>query len=377
MSSTQACGRTVCLALVWMITGLPLCPGTPGAMQDSSRELLTLVGSVLRDDGTPPPFGVTIERDCGSGYKKEGFTDSSGYFSFQVGRGPLSNGTPSNDRPIDESIWQVAMDRRQAPPPFEIGFCMLRARVPGYRSSVVRVSGDPGSMKVDVGRIVLSPDKKAKSAIVSLTGLRVPKEAVKSMDRAKQAMQKGEFARAAENLHTALSIYPQYAEAWYRLGYVDQHRQLFPEAEEAFNKAIAIDSNYAPPYMGLASVAWSRQDWAQMVDWSGRCIKLNPLAFPEAYFLNSVALYRMNMLDAAEEIARKGQQVDVAHRFAKIHLLLAEILFSKKNVSASAQEMRDYLKFARNAPDAEQVRAVLKQREESSRQSSMNSTENR
>jgi len=335
--------------------------------EDPTRRQITINGHVVREDGTVPPFGIMIERDCGGGYRNEAYTEVSGYFSFQIGHVPLSNELPADPRPADQSIWRMAMEKRVEPPQFEVNLCMLRARLPGYRSSIVQISGDPGAAEVDVGTIVLYPNKKSKNATVSLTGLSAPKEARKAVERARLAIQKSELKKAAADLKKALSIHPKYPEAWYLLGHVDERLQLYREAEEAFHKAVALDASYVSPFLGLATAAWRRQDWADMMDWSARCLKLEPLRFPEAYLLNAVALYRMNMLDAAEETARKGAQVDTTHRAVKIHLVLAEIFYSKKNFSGSIQEMRNYLQFARRAPDAEEVRAVIKTREEAIR----------
>ena len=45
-----------------------------------------LSGKVVMEDGTPPPDAVTIERVCGGSVRPEGYTDSKGRFSFQLGQ---------------------------------------------------------------------------------------------------------------------------------------------------------------------------------------------------------------------------------------------------------------------------------------------------
>ena len=43
-------------------------------------------GKSTVDDGTPPPETVVIERVCGGNARPEGYTDSKGHFSFELGR---------------------------------------------------------------------------------------------------------------------------------------------------------------------------------------------------------------------------------------------------------------------------------------------------
>ena len=43
-------------------------------------------GKVMLEDGTPPQESVVIERVCNGNARPEGYTDSKGRFSFEVGR---------------------------------------------------------------------------------------------------------------------------------------------------------------------------------------------------------------------------------------------------------------------------------------------------
>ena len=55
--------------------------GYPGTVP----ETIFLTGSVMQEDGTPAPFGTTIELDCGDTITKEATVDSGGHYSFQMG----------------------------------------------------------------------------------------------------------------------------------------------------------------------------------------------------------------------------------------------------------------------------------------------------
>jgi tetratricopeptide (TPR) repeat protein len=163
-------------------------------------------------------------------------------------------------------------------------------------------------------------------------------------------------------LRAALAAYPKYAEAWFWLGWLHEQRRRYQESRAAYEKAVALDGNHARPYVGLAQIAGLEQRWQEAADFSERALALEPLHFPEAYFLNALAYYKMNDLETAERSARKGQLMDAGHRIPKIHLLLADILFQKNDLTGSLQAMQQYLDLAPDAPDAEAVRALLHRR---------------
>ena len=100
-----------------------------------------------------------------------------------------------------------------------------------------------------------------------------------------------------------------------------------------------------------------------MADLTDRALALDPLDFPEVYFLNALAHYNLNNLEVAERSARKEQRLDVRHRIPQVHLILANILTRKHDIAGSTEEMRSYLKFAPTAADADEVRSRLQENE--------------
>ncbi len=340
-------------------------PGAPPRSPNGNAASQTLIvsGDVVREDGSPPPFGAVVDCDCGQGSKREIEVDVSGHFSFQISRMDPASGTSSPFNDEDGSMWTP----RGKPVSLEVNFCDLRARLPGYRSSVIRVTADPSANRIDVPKVVLRPDQKTQGSTVSLTGLKAPKSARKAMERAQRAIEKTDLESALKSLKKALDVYPRYAEAWYQIGLIEQRRQRYRDSQSAFERAVAADPDYVPPFLGLATLAWYQQQWQEMLAWSDRVLKLDPLGFPEAYFLNSLAFFKLDNLDAAELMARKEQQLDTAHRLARIHLLLSDILFGKGDITGSVQELRSYLQLAPAAFDAPRIRELLLEREKQNR----------
>jgi len=346
-----------------------------GAPQAPQEQILFVSGVVVLEDGTPPPFGAVIERDCGRGARKESTVDSSGRFSFQVGGpGNFSGMLPDAS---ESSIYGYGRDTfgnntsQQVGSSSSVGLfssanlagCELRARLQGYRSSRVRLDANSMSRQIEVGTIVLHPIEKVQGTVVSVTNLQAPKAAKKALERAQKALRKNDIQKAEKNLRAAVGAYPQYAEAWFDLGQVCEQQQRSQEARNAYLRAVEADRTYVYPYVRLARLAGLENNWREVASLTDRALALDPLDFPEAYFLNALAYYNLGNLDAAEESARKEQRLDGQHRIPQVHLILANILARKHDIEGSIEETRSYLKFAPRAPDAEQVRLWLQENE--------------
>ena len=98
-------------------------------------------------------------------------------------------------------------------------------------------------------------------------------------------------------------------------------------------------------------------NWAEAARLTEQLIQLNSLAYPMAYFFNAAANYNLGKLDAAEQSARKFQQMDTAHTRPDIATLLASILTEKHQYAEAAQLYRDYLAARPDAPNARRSKA--------------------
>src|SRR5438477_12742139 len=61
-------------------------PGNGYPNTQTERQVLYISGTVVLQDGTPPPEPVAIEKVCGGSAHKEGYTDSKGHYQIQLGQ---------------------------------------------------------------------------------------------------------------------------------------------------------------------------------------------------------------------------------------------------------------------------------------------------
>jgi tetratricopeptide (TPR) repeat protein len=331
-------------------------------------------GKVVLDDGTPPPESVVIVKVCGGGNPRpQAYTDSKGHFSFQLGQ-PNAMMPDASMSSSSEGIYgNPNAAGRNGNFGGNRGFgerdlmgCELRADLPGYRSEIVNLSGRRTFDNPDVGTIVLHRLGNVEGTTISATTLQAPKDARKAYDKGRNALGKKKVEEAQKEFQKAVDVYPKYASAWFELGRIHEQQNQFDQARESYSKALEADSKYISPYLQLALISARESKWQEVVDTTDRVLKLDAFDFPQAFFYNSVANFNLGKLDAAEKSAREAQKLDANHRFPKVDQLLGMILAQKRDYTGAAEQMRNYLKFAPEAQDADKIRSQLAELEKMS-----------
>lgn len=369
--------------------GTPTPTPSPGNIPNSQSQTpnntpqvprpIWLSGKVLMYDGNPPPESVTIELLCSTNsVKPEGYTDSRGGFSFNLGQNNglfadastnifndpgqpggfgqnglsqggfgQGNGMPSsgNGASQDTAYWD----------------CELRARLPGYRSDSVSLAGRRMMDSPDIGVIFLYPIAKIQGLTASATSGQAPKDARKAYEKGLNAVKKSKPDEAEQQFRKAAEAYPKYAEAWYELGKTLERREHYPEARAAYMSALAADSKYVYPYQQLYQLALREQNWKDLVEKTDQLLRLDPYEFPAAYYFNALGHLELREFDAAEKSAQQAVDADRKQTNPKTHFLLGAIQIEKQNWTGAAENFRAYLKAAPNATDKAQVEKTLSQ----------------
>jgi tetratricopeptide (TPR) repeat protein len=196
-----------------------------------------------------------------------------------------------------------------------------------------------------------------------MTSMMAPKDAKKAFEKAQEALKKKKVEEAQKELQKAVAIYPKYADAWTRLGSLQNQNKDYAGARQSFQKAIEADPKLAPPYVEMAILEAREGKWKECADYSGRAIRLDPFDYPVAFYFDALANYNLQNWDVAEKSARQLQKLDPKHRFPLGTRILGSVLAQKKDYPGAAQQMRNYLSFAGDAKDADEVRGQLKELE--------------
>jgi tetratricopeptide (TPR) repeat protein len=317
------------------------------------------------EDGTPPPDPVGIERVCNGVVRPEGYTDSKGRFSIQIGQNSLaftdasvgSNnvtrgfGSSSGAAPGPNSAGGIS-ER-------DLADCDLRASLGGYRSDEVSLAGRRALDGPNVGTLILHRYAHGEGDTVSFTSLSAPKEAAKALQRGREAARKEKWDEARKQFEKAVQIHPQYASAWCELGRTLEYLQDEAGAWNAYQRAIASDERFIPPYIQLETIELKRRDWAGAIETADRILKLDSVNFPGVYIFRSIAQFSSQDLGGAEKSVRQALDLDTAHRFPEANHVLGVILAQLGDLSGAAAHLRAYLRLAPNASDASFAKAQL------------------
>jgi tetratricopeptide (TPR) repeat protein len=364
---------------------------TSGTASPGSGEQYNFFGTVVQENGDPPPIGTAIELDCQDTITRVADVGPTGQYTFQLGdpdrmkklqpdasigedEGPFSaqaSANQSSARTQSSSAAQATTSSTESPLEFsasaKLMLCSLRAQAPGYSSGVIKLQGMVLAQQNILDAITIFP-------LDTAAPLKVPKKAKKLLDEALKAYKKEDPKKSEVLFKSAVTEYPGYSEAWLQLGMLYQKQRRDPEARVALEKAIAIDKSSAAACVQLGWVAVreaaeaikldpkkAEAKWKEVAEVSERSIKLYPAAFPEAYYLSALAHLNLKETVLAEKRARAMQQFDSGHQFPRTSLILAYIMMQYHDYAGAANEFRNYLRYAPKAEDADVARQKLQE----------------
>jgi len=356
-------------------SAVPSTPTTNQQQQNNVQRTIFITGKVMMDDGSPVPPNVVIQKVCGANPRSVAYTDSRGHFSFQWGQTnnfmadasePGFSGS-SHSSPIGGfgSAQSAGGSNPLASDPYanQMSGCEIRAQAAGYRSDVVSLASRNPMDNPDIGLIVLHRMGNVEGTSVSATSLLAPKEAKKAFDKGLQAMQKSKPEDASKEFEKAVLAYPKYADAWMNLGKVRMLQKAYEPARDAMLKAIETDPKLVEPYIQLGLLAAQEGKWADAGSYLDKGLKLDPVDFPQAWYVSAAANFNLKKFDAAEKSAREAQKLDTRHANTRTDYLLGLILAEKHDYPGAADQFRTYLKNSPNAPDFSKVKDQLGQLE--------------
>lgn len=331
-----------------------------------------LSGKVILEDGTPPPDSVTIERICNGVVRPEGYTNSKGHFSIELGRNNAMMADASTSGGLDDGVFSrstMAGGRNTGMGGLggmggglterDLMGCEIRANLPGFRGENVMLSGRRFMDNPDVGTMILRRLANVEGFTFSMTTALAPKEAKKSFDKGLDLIKKKKLPEALAEIEKATAAYPKYAIAWFELGRLYEAQKRPDDAQKAFESAVAADGKYVKPYVNLAFLHAQKKDWEKTAAASARGIKLNPFEYPQLHYVNAVSNLNLGKIDEAEKSVREASKLDPKGQMPRIDQLLGIILAQKNDIKGAKESFSNYLKKDPSSPEAQQVRVQL------------------
>jgi tetratricopeptide (TPR) repeat protein len=318
-------------------------------------------GKVMVDDGTDVPDQVSIESVCNGRTHIETVTDSKGRFSFQI-KSPKQPGVVSEDSSDTSQRSSDAaglLNRRVNADPVGdyLRTCRLRGYVSGFTSNNVDLSAKSSENGMsDVGTLVLHRLGQVEGSVVSVTTAQAPPNAKKEYDKGRDSTRNAKWEAAEKHFARAVQQYPQFAAAWVELGSMQMRRGDGQTARTSFHQALSADAKFVLPYDRLAQLAATERNWKEVLDTTNTLLKLDPVNFPQDWWLNAVGNYSLNHFDVAEASALKGLELDKEGRYPKLEYILGLSLAQRQDYAGALVHIHNYLRLAPLDADAENVR---------------------
>src|SRR5664279_2194354 len=267
--------------------------GTPAAVNIPPPIFVS--GRVMMEDGTAAPSSVIIETVCNGSTHAQGYTDSRGYFAIELGarNGVIQDASETTSRGrwnasgmTGTSATTGPLGSSQSSERKYMG-CDLQAKLGGYRSQTGALAGRRPMDDPNVGTILLHRNGPAEEGqTISAVSLAAPKDATKAYDKGLDAIKKKKFDDARKSFEKAVEAYPKYATAWYELGMLQAGQGKMDMARSYFDKALECDPKFVQPYMQISILELQASRWRSLADVTDRLVKLDPFAYPQAFFFN-------------------------------------------------------------------------------------------
>src|SRR5262249_6663623 len=238
--------------------------------------------------------------------------------------------------------------------------CNVQAALPGFNSSTLTIANRGMTDSTNIGTIKLTREDNSGGSAVSSTTASAPKDAAKAFEKARSAWLDNKPANAMKELQKAVQVYPQFAEAWYELGRL-QEGSSPGDAASSFRKAAAADPKYLPPHVQLALLATQAQKWQDVADETQRAIDLDPRGTALLWYYNALGNFHLQKIAEAEASATKALAMDPLHQQQNTEQLLAVVLVQKQDYAGALQHLKNCLSYFPPGPNLDLVKEQIAQ----------------
>jgi tetratricopeptide (TPR) repeat protein len=201
-------------------------------------------------------------------------------------------------------------------------------------------------------------DSEKKPEVLDPALAEVPKDARDLYLKALEFARAGESKKAITQLEQAISVYPGFALAMNMLGQEYMRLGQLDKAAEEFNTALKIDPEAFAPRLNLGIVLVYRKRLKEAEKELRLAVSKNDTSGTAHYYLGRTLAVLRKFDEAEKELQRAlslaGDQMGTAHRF------LGAIYQARGDNPRAVTELETYLRLVPDAPDANQIRELIK-----------------
>jgi cytochrome c-type biogenesis protein CcmH/NrfG len=233
----------------------------------------------------------------------------------------------------------------------------------GRRSSesvdLTPAAGQKSSGFAKVLRVPASAAPMPNQYQVNVTSLAVPEEALQEMQSSKEAQLGGDEDGMVFHLKRAIEIYPDYADAWNNLGAHYHMIGDYDQSIRSFTKVTELTPDFYVGWMNLGSSLLATSRFQEAAEANAKALSLDPND-PIANSQLGRSYYYLHDYGEAKEFFKRALDLDPASADLP-HLFLAHIAMGENSPKEAAEYLRGFLAYHPNAPNAPQVRQLLRE----------------
>ncbi len=232
---------------------------------------------------------------------------------------------------------------------------------PGYYTVEMRLKV-PAEVPEQYVTVFLTPEtpllKAQTGKQISAAELALPAKTRKEFLKGKEALRKEKYLAAITRLNAVTEAAPRFALGFEVLGVAYLRAGKLPEAEGAFNHALALDAKMPDSLFQLGLLHYQRNELAESDRYLARGLDLDSHSL-FGHYQRGLTLFA---LEKYSDSAREFQQaLDVDPAFAEAHVRLANVYLRQQDPSRALGEFERYLQAAPKGPFAARAREVVRE----------------
>jgi tetratricopeptide (TPR) repeat protein len=189
--------------------------------------------------------------------------------------------------------------------------------------------------------------QNGSGSTVAVQDMNIPKAASKEFHKATDLIAREEWKKALEHLNRALTLYPNYIQAYNNLGVV-YARMGDREAERsALQKAISLNDHFAPAWVNLARLSIVDRDFPKAETDLDKAAALTPTDPQTLLILANVQLMNLRYDQAiatCQKVHSLGQDSHSQDSHSLVHFIAARALEHENRLHDAEGELHTFLK---------------------------------
>lgn len=204
----------------------------------------------------------------------------------------------------------------------------------------------------------LKQGANAKPAVLNAVLAAVPEKARKLYEKGVEQARADDPSKAADSLKEAVSLYPNFPLALNELGVQYLKLRQVNKAIEVLKEACKLDPDAFVSRLNLGIANLEAKQFSEAEGELREALKRNTNSATTNMYLG-IALLRLNKFDDSEKYLLVATQANAA-QLAMANYYLGGIYWRKHDYPRAVEQLEKYLQMVPNAPDAERVRATVK-----------------